>query len=76
MPSQRRKTLNRVRDFDANFEDDELNWKKEKTRKFKENEKEKEDFSNTPYKAIFSSYDETIKKLGSTNFGIFIKKSR
>ena len=43
-PSQRRNTLNRLKNFDDNFEDDELNLKNENTRNFKEMGKEKEKF--------------------------------
>ena len=48
MPSQRRKTLNILKDFDDNFENDELNLKMEQTRNFKENENENEGFNNIP----------------------------
>ena len=43
-PSQRRNTLNRLKNFDDNFEDDELNLKDENARNFKEMGKEKEKF--------------------------------
>ena len=72
MPTQRRKTLNRSKDFDDNFEDDELNLKKENTRNFKEKEKEKEGFQRYSMESN-SSYDEAIKNLESTKFGTFIK---
>ena len=35
MPSQRRKLLNRLKDFDDNFEDDELNLEKQNVMNFK-----------------------------------------
>ena len=73
IPSQRRKTRNKLNDFDDNFEDDELNLKKENTRNFKENERE--ECQQYSLKSD-SSYDETIKKLESTNFGIFLKSDR
>ena len=40
MPSQRRKMLNRLKDFDDNSEDDELNLEKQNLMNFKEKEKE------------------------------------
>ena len=46
MPSQRRKLLNRLKDFDDNFEDDELNLGKENTRNFKEKKKKRKNFRN------------------------------
>ena len=62
-------------DFDHNFDDDdEMN---EKIQKWKEKEFWKKGKGKGRISAIFhrkcdSSYDETIKKLQSTNFGIFI----
>ena len=70
MPSQRRKMLNRLKDFDDNSEDDELNLEKQNLMNFKEKEKEE---SQKYSIESDSSYDETIKNLESTNFGIFIK---
>ena len=70
MPSQRRKMLNRLKDFDDNSEDDELNLAKQSLMNFKE--KEKEETQKYSIESN-SSYDETIKNLESTNFGIFIK---
>ena len=43
MPSQRRETLNRLKDFDDDSEDDELNLEKQNLMNFKEKEKEKEE---------------------------------
>ena len=40
MPSQRRKMLNRLKDFDDNSEDDELNLEKQNLIDFNEKEKE------------------------------------
>ena len=40
IPSQRRKMLNRLKDFDDNSEDDELNLEKQNLMNFKEKEKE------------------------------------
>ena len=65
-----KETRNKLNDFDDNFEDDELNSKKENTRNFKENERE--ECQQYSLKSD-SSYDETIKKLESTNCGIFLK---
>ena len=70
MPSQRRKMLNRLKDFDDKSEDDELNLAKQSLMNFKE--KEKEETQKYSIESD-SSYDETIKNLESTNFGIFIK---
>ena len=70
MPSQRRKMLNRLKDFDDNSEDDELNLEKQNLIDF--NKKEKEETQKYSIESD-SSYDETIKNLESTNFGIFIK---
>ena len=46
MSCQRRETLNRLKDFDDNFEDDELNLRKENTRNFKEKKKKRKNFRN------------------------------
>ena len=70
MPSQRRKMLNRLKDFDDNSEDDELNLEKQNLMNFKE--KEKEETQKYSIESD-SSYYETIKNLESTNFDIFIK---
>ena len=70
MPSQRKKMLNRLKYFDDNSEDDELNLEKQNLMNFKE--KEKEETQKYSIESN-SSYDETIKNLESTNFGIFIK---
>ena len=72
MPSQRRKMLNRLKDFDDNSEDDELNLEKQNLMNFKEKEKEE---SQKYSIESDSSYDETIKNLESTNFGIFIRNN-
>ena len=58
MPSQRRKMLNRLKDFDDNSEDDELNLEKQNLMNFKEKEKEE-----TQKYSIESDswYGETIK---------------
>ena len=72
MPSQRKKMLNRLKYFDDNSEDDELNLEKHNTRNFKEKEKEKEE-TQKYFLESDSSYNETIKNLESTNFSIFIK---
>ena len=72
MLSQRRKMLNRLKYFDYNSEDDELNLEKHNTRNFKEKEKEKEE-TQKYFLESDSSYNETIKNLESTNFSIFIK---
>ena len=72
MLSQRRKMLNRLKYFDDNSEDDELNLEKHNTRNFKEKEKEKEE-TQKYFLESDSSYNETIKNLESTNFSIFIK---
>ena len=72
MPSQRRKMLNRLQYFDDNSEDDELNLEKQNVMNFNEKEKEKEETQKYSIESD-SSYDETIKNLESTNFGIFIK---
>ena len=40
MPSQRRKMQNRLKDFDDNSDDDELNLEKQNLMNFKEKEKE------------------------------------
>ena len=69
MPSQRRKMLNRLKDFDDNSEDGELNLEKQNLMNFKEKEETQKYFIESD----ISSYDETIKNLESTNFGIFIK---
>ena len=70
IPSQRRKKLNRLKDFDDNSEDDEFNLEKQNLMNFKD--KEKEETQKNSIESD-SSYDETIKNLESTNFGIFIK---
>ena len=72
MLSQRRKMLNRLKYFDYNSEDDELNLEKHNTRNFKEKEKEKEE-TQKYFLESDSSYNETIKNLDSTNCSIFIK---
>ena len=73
MPSQRRKMLNRLKDFDDNSEDDELNLEKQNLMNFKE--KEKEETQKYSIESN-SSYDETIKNLESTNFGVFINSHK
>ena len=72
MLSQRRKMLNRLKYFDDNSEDDELNLEKQNLMNFKEKEKEE---SQKYSIESDSSYDETIKNLESTNFGIFIRNN-
>ena len=72
MPSQRRKMLNRLKDFDDNSEDDELNLEKQNLMNFKDKEKEEEETQKNSIESD-SSYDETIKNLESTNFGIFVR---
>ena len=72
MPSQRRKMQNRLKDFDDNSDDDELNLEKQDLMNFKKKEKEKEETQKYSIQSD-SSYEETIKNLESTNFGIFIK---
>ena len=72
MSYQGRKMLNRLKYFDDNSEDDELNLEKHNTRNFKEKEKEKEE-TQKYFLESDSSYNETIKNLESTNFSIFIK---
>ena len=69
MPSQRRKMLNRSKDFDDNSEGDELNLEKQNLMNFKEKE------ATLKYSIESdSSYDARIKNLESTNFGIVIKR--
>ena len=70
IPSQRRKKLNRLKDFDDNSEDDEFNLEKQNLMNFKD--KEKEETQKNSIESD-SSYDETIKNLESTNFGIFVR---
>ena len=70
MLSQRRKMLNRLKDFDDNSEDDELDLEKHNMRNFKEKAKEKEEIQKYSLESD-SSYDDAIKSLESTNFGIF-----
>ena len=48
MSCQRRETLNRLKDFDYNFEDDELNLKKENTSNVKKKKKKRKNFRNIP----------------------------
>ena len=72
IPSQRRKKLNRLKDFDDNSEDDEFNLEKQNLMNFKD--KEKEETQKNSIESD-SSYDETIKNLESTNFGIFIRNN-
>ena len=72
IPSQRRKKLNRLKDFDDNSEDDELNFEKQNLMNFKDKEKEEEETQKNSIESD-SSYDETIMNLESTNFGIFIR---
>ena len=60
MPSERRKMLNRLKDFDDNSEDDKLNLEKQNFVNFKE--KEKEETQKYSIESD-SSYDETIKNL-------------
>ena len=69
MPSQRRKMLNRLKDFDDNSEDDELNLEKQNLMNFKEKEKEKKE-TQKYFIESNSSYNEIIKNLENTNFGI------
>ena len=70
MPAQRRKMLNRLKDFDENSEDDELNLEKQNLLNVREKEKEE---TQKYFIESDSSYDETIKNLESTNFSIFIE---
>ena len=72
IPSQRRKKLNRLKDFDDNSEDDELNLEKQNLMNFKDKEKEEEETQKNSIESD-SSYDETIMNLESTNVGIFIR---
>ena len=72
IPSQRRKRLNRLKDFDDNSEDDELNLEKQNLLNFKDKEKKDEETQKNSIESD-SSNDETIKNLESTNFGIFIR---
>ena len=72
IPSQRRKKLNRLKDFDDNSEDDEFNLEKQNLMNFKD--KEKEETQKNSIESD-SSYDETIKNFESTNFGIFIRNN-
>ena len=72
IPSQRRKKLNRLKDFDDNSDDDEFNLEKQNLMNFKD--KEKEETQKNSIESD-SSYDETIKNLESTNFGIFIRNN-
>ena len=69
MLSQRRKMLNRLKDFDDNSEDDELNLEKQNLMNFKDKEKEEEETQKNSIESD-SSHDETIKNLESTNFCI------
>ena len=70
MPAQRGKMLNRLKDFDENSEDDELNLEKQNLLNVREKEKEE---TQKYFIESDSSYDETIKNLESTNFSIFIE---
>ena len=70
IPSQRRKKLNRLKDFDDNSEDDEFNLEKQNLMNFKD--KEKEETQKNSIESD-SSYDETIKNLESTDIGVFIR---
>ena len=69
IPSQRRKMLNRLKDFDDNSEDDELNLEKQNLMNFKDKEKEEEETQKNSIESDIS-HDETIKNLESTNFCI------
>ena len=72
IPSQRRKMLNRLKDFDYNSEDDELNLEKKNLLNFKDKEKEEKETQKNSIESD-SSYDETIKNLESTDIGVFIR---
>ena len=72
MSYQGRKMLNRLKYFDDNSEDDKLNLENQNLMNFKKMGKEKEEIQKYSIGSD-SSYDETIKNLESTNFGIFIK---
>ena len=73
MPSQRRKMLNKLKNFDDNSDDDELNLEKQNTRGFKEKETEEIQKYSTERD---SSYDEKIKNLERTNCVMFLKSHR
>ena len=58
IPSQRRKMLNRLKDFDDNSEDDELNLEKQNLMNFKDKEKEEEETQKNSIESDISN-DET-----------------
>ena len=70
--SQRRKMLNKLKDFDDSSDYDKLNLEKQNKMNFNEKEKEKDEIWKYSIESD-SSYDETTKNLESTNFGTFIK---
>ena len=70
--SQRRKMLNKLKDFDDSSDYDKLNLEKQNKMNFNEKEKEKDEIWKYSIESD-SSYDETTKNLESTNFCTFIK---